>query len=97
MANGNYTFQDVQVLANGTVSVTQNTFAITPNSHPELGLTPFRACGSKIFEPPYYSNHLIELVHRCLAWDPADRPTPEQVMAIVNPIITGYGDRTPIQ
>lgn len=68
--------------ATGAVNrLNQDAFMTTTTSHPNVWGAqsgPFISFGHGLFGAPYnYSNHLIELVHRCLARDPIDRPAVE--------------------
>jgi hypothetical protein len=61
-----------------------------PPNTPNGTRTIFSQLAVTIFTPPFYSSHLIQLVLRYLAVDPADRPTPQQLLTIIGPILTTY-------
>jgi hypothetical protein len=66
-----------------------NTTTIGHATWPPFAFPSFQAIGYRLFGTPY-SRHLINLVHRCLAIDPADRPTAQELWNIVNPIVGGF-------
>lgn len=87
MAGGDY-FQTDDHAGNG---ITQNVFGTNTTTHTIWPAAQhFQAYGDRIFGPQPYSLHLLELVTRCLAELPADRPTPHQLWDIVHPVLRGF-------
>jgi hypothetical protein len=63
--------------------------------------TVFEAFGRNLLDTPY-SKHLIQLIHKCLAYYPSKRLTPQQVLPYVNAMLPVFdalnvGNNGPMQ
>jgi hypothetical protein len=85
-----YVLQEDQDNGNPTPDILQHTFMTRSTLYPQWGQNAFEAAGEDVFTPPYYSKYLIQLVHRCLAWNHVDRPQACELWRIIKPIIETY-------
>jgi len=72
--------------------VRMNRFPTATTTHPGFPNTPFDAYGENILNTRY-STHLIELVHRCLAHNPLDRPNSAVLITIINTMLKAFNNR----